>query len=232
MKKTFCYAMFVSISISLFLTGYATAGEYWPTREGFKKEFKMHIKRGDETKEAKLEVAISPKTDLNGTEVQTETSIFTIENGGSVSAKNFFAENDQGVKIVASQTSLETSPNLRQEDTWLLKYPLAVGATWTKKEEVRPLKVKVSVPITCVIEKMDDVVTVPAGTFKNCMKIKQSYSGKINSDSSGDNPTVTVESYSWFAPGLGNIKNSYTVKCSNPEMGGGESQSEMVAYKN
>ncbi|MFZ0932345.1 MAG: hypothetical protein WAN11_27345 [Syntrophobacteraceae bacterium] len=232
MKKAFYFVAFVSLSVSLIIAGYAAGGEYTVSREGFTKVFRVYLKQGNETKERRIEGVVGPKTNLNGILVDTMIVTMSKPAGESVSGKEFSLENDQGVKKVASQGPRDKSPKMMEHGEWELKYPLAAGTTWTSIEAVQPLKEKLFVPFTCVIETMDDVVTVPAGTFERCMRVRKSFSGKVNPGSYGGNPEVTVERFLWYAPFIGQIKGSSVTKCSNTELGGGEGYVELISYKN
>jgi len=232
MKKAFYFVAFISLSVSLIIAGYAAGGEYFPTREGFTKEFSVVVKQGQATRVTRRKVVVAPKTNLNGVEVDTIVITLRKPSGEPLSRKAFYLENDQGVKEIADQGPQDSNPKTLDCNEWTLKYPLAVGATWTSIEEVQPLKEKLLVPFTCVIETMDDVVTVPAGTFERCMKVKKSFSGKVNLGSYGGNPEVRVESYIWYASVIGFIKVSYLMKCSDTDLGGGELHMEMISYKN
>ncbi len=216
MKRASCFVAFVFLSLSFILVDNVAGGEYTVSREGFTKEFSVHFKQGNETRERKIETVVGAKTSLNG--ILVDTWIVTTRKPSGES--------------VALQGPRDTSPKIREHDAWELKYPLAAGATWTSIEEVHQLKEQLFVPLTCVIETMDDVVAVPAGTFERCMRIRKSFSAKVNLGSYGGNPEVTVERLSWYAPGVGQIKGSAVTKCSNAELGEGEGYFELISYKN
>jgi len=85
------------------------------------------------------------------------------------------------------------------------------------------LESRISVPIKSTIESIDEVVTVPAGTFKECLKIKSVGLGEetfVEEDSDQLFPKdflkekikVEVEYYNWFAPNVGLIKAIYKEK--------------------
>ena len=232
MKRASCFVAFVFLSLSFLLVDDVAGGEYTVSREGFTKEFSVHLKQGNETRERKIETVVGAKTSLNGILVDTWIVTTRKPSGESVSRKEFSLEDDRGVKSVALQGPRDTSPKIREHDAWELKYPLAAGATWTSIEEVHQLKEQLFVPLTFVIETMDDVVAVPAGTFERCMRIRKSFSAKVNLGSYGGNPEVTVERLSWYAPGVGQIKGSAVTKCSNAELGEGEGYFELISYKN
>jgi hypothetical protein len=206
--------------------------EYSVFREGFTKQYDYTLTRGNETKEARAEVVVGPKENLNGIEVSTDVFALWRPGAGPYSVKHFSAENDEGVRIIADQGPSDDSPHIKDPNAWDLKYPLAAGKTWIKKDEIHSLKEKFTAPITYAIEAMDDVVSVPAGTFKNCMRIKESFSGKVNFSSHGGEAEVELEAHSWYTPGIGEIKSAYNIKCSNAELGGGEWRMEMISHKN
>lgn len=52
------------------------------------------------------------------------------------------------------------------------------------------------IPITSTIETLDDVVTVPAGTFQHCVRVR----------STGENQDGALEDLNWYAPNIGLIK--------------------------
>ena len=89
---------------------------------------------------------------------------------------------------------------------------------------------KVTVPLTCVIEAVEEIVSIPCGTFENCIGVKEFFDGKIDCGSFCGEP-VRMEGYSSYAPDLGRIKTTYKVNCCTSELGGGESSMEMISYE-
>lgn len=232
MKNAFYFVAFVCLSGTFILTNYAAGGEYSPFHEGFTQAYGLYLKQGSETKEMRGELVVGPKTNINGIEVYLTTNTLRNANGESVAVKYFSLENDQGVKSIARQGPHDRNPMVNEHEVWELKYPLAAETTWTSTEQVFSLKEKLFVPFTCVIETMDDVVTVPAGTFERCMRVRKYFNGTANLGAYGGNPNVTVERLSWYAPNIGEIKGNSVTKCSNAELGGGESHMEMISYRN
>ncbi len=211
---------------------FSAGGEYCVSREGFVKEYNYTLNRRNEKREMELESIVGPKTNLNGIEVSTTITTIRKPGAGPLSNKFFSVENDEGIRSIASLNPFDKSLRYYNQDAWELKYPLIVGKNWTTTDEINRLKEKFTVPVTCVIEAMDAVISVPAGTYKNCVRIKKSFNGKVNFSSHGGEAEVAVERYSWYAPGLGYIKGLDNIKCSNPELGGEESHLEMTSYKN
>lgn len=68
-------------------------------------------------------------------------------------------------------------------------------------------RVAQQVPMTYRIEAVDDWVSVPAGEFDRCLRV---YGwGKINADVGNfvGRTSLTVESWDWYAPGVGLVKS-------------------------
>ena len=57
--------------------------------------------------------------------------------------------------------------------------------------------------LSLTIESLSDEVKVPAGTFQDCVKIKQA----------GENDAgMSVKGYEWYAPKVGVVKSVVTIK--------------------
>ena len=90
-----------------------------------------------------------------------------------------------------------------------------MGNSW-QEMEASSLEPRISVPIKSTIESIDEVVTVPAGTFKECLKIKsigfakkvfrEEQTSKVPVWPPKENVKVERERYIWFAPNVGRIK--------------------------
>jgi hypothetical protein len=229
-KNPFVSALLACLVIPYVLTGHAAGGEYFPYREGFTTEFNVVIKRGDETKERVMQFALGPKEKLNGVDAITVIVAGKGRNEFTTQSKTFYDENQQGVKEIARQGTEDNNPKIL-DDSWPLKYPLAPGATWTSNGELFLRDERVPARFECVIQTMEDLVTVPAGTFKRCVKIKKSFDGDVSLASHGGQLRVKAESYLWYAPCIGFIKGSYIARCSDPRLDA-ELLMEMTSYKN
>ncbi|MHC1728980.1 MAG: hypothetical protein AB9866_23770 [Syntrophobacteraceae bacterium] len=229
MRRTVYPCAPICLSILLFFTGLGEGAEYFPLREGFTSEVRMSQNQGQSRNVVDLVLTNGPEVDLDGLVAGSLT--IAMKSDGEMVAKFFFHENEQGLRIVAEQGSGDKSAVMKKNEEWEFKYPLAVGNSWTESEEVSLLKEKALVTMTHTIEKIDDVVTVPAGTFEKCLKIRKHFHGKANLGSYGGSPEITVEGFTWYAPGIGQIKATETLKCSRPETGGEETTFEMISFK-
>ncbi|MEA3458526.1 MAG: hypothetical protein U9R21_07610, partial [Candidatus Thermoplasmatota archaeon] len=106
------------------------------------------------------------------------------------------------------------------------KTPYFAGRTWEDEGKTIFFAREISVTTTVTIEKIDDVVTIPAGTFENCLRVK-SHSNVQNTEG----VIIKKEHYAWYAPGLGFIKSIYKEECSDPSLGkGGTLTYQLVSY--
>lgn len=78
------------------------------------------------------------------------------------------------------------------------------GTSWDITTKLGDDEVK----LTLTIEGTNDLVTVPAGTFKNCVKIR--HVGN-NASSEKKEPELSILAYEWYAPKVGWVKSLVTI---------------------
>ena len=130
----------------------------------------------------------------------------------------YYVSDDDGILLVADRAAWQQAAPA-QPDQWVLKYPLTVGASWPVQSQTHLLRRQLfgptavaSVPvvapidITYTVEALDDVVRVPAGTYRNCLRLKGRGKGVANMGERVGEVEVTIETTQWFAPGVGLVK--------------------------
>jgi len=130
----------------------------------------------------------------------------------------YYATQDDGVILIADRPAWHVAAPAQPEQ-WVFKYPLAVGTTWPVDSETHLLRRQlfgptavVSVPvvapisITYTVDALDDVVKVPAGTFRNCLRLSGHGEGVVYMGERIGEVNVTIETTQWFAPGVGLVK--------------------------
>jgi hypothetical protein len=114
------------------------------------------------------------------------------------------AKDAQGIYKFATQSPKDVSPKILKTPNYIIKYPIKIGTSWEIEARSKLLN-DALVMLKATIEAIDDVVTVPAGTFKNCLRIKTE--GVIRKEELGNEIIVNIEGYRWYAPGVGFIKD-------------------------
>ena len=111
-----------------------------------------------------------------------------IDNGGTISA-NIYVINDESLIRTYSEAEVYDEKNVLDEESnmedIIIKLPLKVGTKWESQGN------------QCEITDIDATVTVPAGTFENCIIIKKIYK------ESG------ASSNFYYCKGVGLVKSEY-----------------------
>jgi hypothetical protein len=114
--------------------------------------------------------------------------------GPSHFSLEFVAVDAGGVYTAADPYFGYGEPKLKSAPQYLLKNPLSAGTAW---ETTLNLSNNQTVPAKAVIESVADVVAVPAGTFRGCIRVRTV---------GADEATKAYETTVWYAPSVGGVK--------------------------
>ena len=123
---------------------------------------------------------------------------------GGASKYDLVAKDDNGVYLFGEQASENAEPTILRARAYYLPQAITEGTSWDITTKLGDDEVK----LTLTIEGINDVVTVPAGTFKNCVKIKH-----VGSNVPGEKKEAefSVLAYEWYAPNVGWVKSLVTI---------------------
>ncbi len=203
------------LALSLFTPGQARCDElsesYFPLKEGARWEYTVTSTRGQTQK--LLITNLAPR-EVKGVKVTPRKW----ELGGSTFFE-LMKQDGTGVYRYAEQVSETAPPILVTPMECHLKFPIAQGNAWDMVTKVG----NNSLTVSLTIESVADEVKVPAGTFRDCLEIKQV----------GDNNTGTaVIGYEWYAPKVGVVKSMVTIKQKTPAGTTSENRSyQLVSFK-
>jgi hypothetical protein len=144
----------------------------------------------------------------------------------------YIGKDNNGVFEFAKQLPNAFEPGINKSPQYILKNPINVGISWVVEYETVLLNRNFSIPLNTTIENIDEIVTIPAGTFKNCVRVK--YTGRVdrNLGPFKGKARINVESHSWYAPGVGMIKSIIEEKCNHLLVGqGGTISVQLNSYK-
>jgi len=178
------------------------SASYYPLKEGMRWEYQtggtsMLLLGGGKTVETTV-TNLAPR-ELKGKKVIPQN----IEAAGQIQF-SFIVQEVSGIYEFATQSPGDVEPKINQPPVYLIKHPIEVGKGWENKEK-HPLMGDLLllsgqdpfIVVKYLIEGIDETVTVPAGTFNGCLKIKSVGSRK------GE---FAIEQYHWYAPGVGLVK--------------------------
>jgi hypothetical protein len=199
------------VSLSLFSFSQARGDElsssYFPLKAGMRWEYTVTSTQGPTQK--LLITNLAPR-EVSGAKVTPRKS----EMGGETVIE-FMKQDDTGVYRYAEQRGENAPPNLITPMECHLKFPITAGDTWNMATKVG----NSTVNLTLTIESVSDEVKVPAGTFKDCVKVKQ-----VGENAAG----TAVTGYEWYAPKVGVVKSMVTIK---QKTKGGVPSSENQIYE-
>jgi len=115
----------------------------------------------------------------------------------------FIAKDDTGVYRYAEQRGDTGEPQIISPKVYYLKNPVDVGTTWDTTTKMGQDDLKVNITVESIREK----VQVPAGSYKECVKLK--HEGKMEAKKGS---ALTLTAYEWYAPGVGLVKSMFTIK--------------------
>jgi hypothetical protein len=164
---------------------------YFPLKEGSRWEYNVISNQG-ETK--KLLITNLAPREVQGTKVTPRKW----ELGGRTFIE-LMKQDDSGIYRYAEQKGENAPPSLISPIECHLRFPITEGNSWNMATKLGNSTLNLSL----TIESVSDEVRVPAGTFKDCLKIKQV----------GENDADTaVMGYEWYAPKVGVVKSMVTIK--------------------
>lgn len=212
-RRVVCGAL-ASIILALVLSACRASGEnanYFPLDSGWSWQYRVTL-------------------DIKN--VGKETTAIVVANGSSLTEGNQkvfpriyqdghrydYVSHDKGVLLVSDRVSANQVRPAEAEQ-YVLKYPLAAGTSWPVVSQTYLLRrqifsptavimVPITVPIevTYTIEATDDVVRVPAGVFRNCLRIRGAAASVRDLGERIGDAEVRVDATEWFAPGVGLVK--------------------------
>jgi hypothetical protein len=140
-----------------------------------------------------------PKRELEGKQVIPQR---TEINGQTIFS--FVGTDAEGIFILAYQRPDSATPEIVTPIAYLLRHPYKQGTTWQRQSSFLGSSGR-DVPILqTTIEGTDETITVPAGTFSDCLKVVAR--GDQRGGSMGQS-TTKIEASSWYCPRVGLVKS-------------------------
>lgn len=128
-----------------------------------------------------------------------------IDNNGEISFM-FFLRDNKGVRIFAEQAADASEPQILENIEYLFTEPFKAGQSWERDLKVTLMMISEMVPMTYVVQKGTETVTVAAGTFEKCMKVIAT--GSIEREKGlWGTVKLDITRTDWYAPKVGLVKS-------------------------
>ncbi len=164
-----------------------------------------------------------------------------VEVPGNIGVEYWLRKDKVGIARIAKRTDVEEQAKLDPNARTVIKVPLALGASWmvpsepfivAPKTDLGQREIKMpKVMMTNNVEAMDETVTVPAGTFKNCAKVVGNGSLPLYADAVQGFKDVPVLNIEWYCKGVGLVKVERQEDIVSPLWSSGKITMELTDFK-
>jgi len=188
--------IWVVIGVTGFRFATKHSENYFPLEAGISLEYDFKRTKGELQEKGKVTVTNLAARKLQDKMVVPRKYDMKKEQGGNQAYLAFFYNDKEGVQFFAVQAEKESDPKLMSPPFYYIKNPLETGTTWGSGDSPRGR-----------IESVSESITVPAGTFKNCVKVNLTFPQTM----------PMQEATFWFAERIGIIKSIYRYKDAREE---------------
>ena len=147
-----------------------------------------------------------------------------------------------GIYRVASKSDLDAEPKADQPSRYVLKKPLVAGTSWQatttayllRRRQEFPPEIRhthPAVPMTYVIDAINQPLATRAGEFAGCVRVKGTASLRLFADPVvgwTDMPLTTLE---WYCPGVGLARLERHEPANSTFLSGGDLTMELVSWE-
>lgn len=120
------------------------------------------------------------------------------------SSFSFINESEGCIGQVAAQLAGDQEPRLFDPPRCLLRAPIQIGKVWQTEANSIFMSPGKQLALNITVESVADTITVPAGTFSNC--VKTAAKGSVPSDGE----VIIAESFDWYCPEVGWVKQVWS----------------------
>lgn len=178
--------------------------DYFPLKPGMSWTFRFATSNG--TRGKMVTTNLAPRK-IDGVMAVGQSNV-----GAANAFTEYYAAQRDGIRYVARQTPKGLKSHL-SDHAYVIKFPIKPGTSW--KELDRTMGGTVFSAST-MIESVSDTVKVPAGTFRGCIRVRETgIASPVKSVAALRPAAVTagreirVEDYYWLAPGVGVVKATH-----------------------
>lgn len=228
MRRNFPIAMMLAAGAAMALGGCvrreSAAASYFPLRTGMTWTFRFTASTGAS---GELTTANLAPRKIFGFQTVPQQNL-----GGDQPYTEFYADDGAGIRHVAIDESEGLQSRLN-DHSYVIKQPVRTGTSWHEIDRTFDGTIYNA---TTRIEALADTVKVPAGTYRNCVRVHSTGTAStlkgtarlprysdVRAVAAGED--VVVEDYYWLAAGVG------PVKATHEETRGEGSMTRTISYK-
>lgn len=200
--------------------------DYFPLNEGRWWQYRVMVKTKDKQKQYKYIVANLPSGDLDS----TKTFVRRTHDGSLF----FYQKTDDGIFRVAVKRRTDREIQREASTHLIIPYPTKIGNAWElettttildrniRAYERKQFTLVVPVMLQYTVESLDDIVSVPAGRFDRCLRIRGVGRTRVNPNVGVGVTDIEIETIDWYAPGVGLVRTIRKEEASTAVLDSGE----------
>ncbi len=210
------------------------SADLFPLESGHRWTYRQLTLMDDDSRDdASLVMRTLPSEDFEG------TPAFRRRSDDGV---NYWIKRDEtGIRRIASGYELAKEPTRDEPGRYVLKEPLVVGTEWQattipyllKRRQGFPQELRhegKQVMMGYRIEALKETVTVPAGRYEGCLKVRGQASLRLYADAVAGWKDIPLTTHEWYCPGPGLVKMERLEPANSPYLTGGKFTLELLEW--
>ena len=173
-----------------------------------------------------------------GTDTVADTPLYVRRT--SAGTDYYIGRDETGIYRSAKRTIVETAARSDPERRYILKQPLQVGTTWCAPthpymvHRIHPYREhyhrSTELPMHYQIASLNEMVTVPAGVFRDCIKVTGEATFALYVDPQSGTHEIPITTAEWYAPGIGLVRLERHESLDTPQFTGGKVVIELTHF--
>lgn len=170
-----------------------------------------------------------------------EVYVRRVDVPGTIGIEYWLRKEKDRITRIAQRIDADEQAKLDRNPRVVLKLPVTVGANWMVQTEPFVIAPKLEmgmgttkmpkVLMTYNVEAIDETVTVPAGTFKNCARVAGNGNMTLYLDAVQGFRDVPVVNREWYCKGVGLVRVERTETLQSAYYSTGHIKMELTAFK-
>lgn len=206
--------------------------DYFPLTEGLHWEYRVVTTTRQGVERSAYAVDNLGQTDVDDEDYWLRRSSTGID---------YYLQRDaSGIYRSGKRTLIEYTPRWDERQRYVLKQPFTVQTQWEAEshpyilQRLHPFEERFTRSLRFLmnyrIEAIDETVTVPAGTFEHCLKVRGEAVAPVLADPAIGVSEVPVTTEEWYAPGVGLVRLLRREELNTAHVFGGEIVMELTAF--
>ena len=205
---------------------------YFPLTEGIEWRYRVSLKSSGATEQHRYYTRSQGENAFDDNKYQVHRSLTGME--------TLYRLSSSGVERVGYNLANQPTTSIVRDELLLIPYPIVNGFEWESTIQTRLLirkgapgesSILANVPAENTIEILGDVIEVPAGKFRDCMKVTTNGFAFHSGTQHKSRTLVEIKESRWYAKGVGLVKASRLETSTSDAFGTREEILELESVK-